>query len=133
MATIPNSAIGQAENANELLAAYFSALTKFAADTNGVTLPPNFATTISGLDYSELHRMSTTRSSDAASFENGAAIENIHMMAAIIRENNLRIKGKVAYYSDASSDYLNESNYYSTMKSFWVNMLNGLYIEGKTS
>jgi hypothetical protein len=133
MALDPDSALGQAETANDKLAEYFSNMGKFASDATGSAVPPDFQETLDEFDYSELHRMSTTRASDSASFQNGAAIENIHMMAAIEREFNLRGKGKVDYYSDAAGDYVNESNFYSTMKSFWVSMLGGTYEEGKTS
>jgi hypothetical protein len=133
MALDPDSALGQAEKANDKLAEYFSNMGKFAADIGGATIPPDFQETLDEFDYSELHRMSTTRAGDSASFQNGAAIENAHAMAAINREFNLRRKGKIDYYSDAASDYTNESNFYSTMKSFWVNMLSGNYEEGKTS
>lgn len=133
MALDPDSALGQAESANDSLAGYFSGMNKFASDTTGASIPPDFQSVNDNLDYSELHRMSTTRAADSASFQNGAAIENIHMMAAIQREFNLRSKGKVDYYSDAASDYLDDSNFYATMKTFWVSMLGGVYEEGKTS
>ncbi len=133
MALDPNSVAGQAETANNKLAEYFSELNKFAADTAGLLVPPDFNDYLEFLDYSELHRMTTTRIADTASYENGAAIENIHMMVAILREFNLRQKGKIDYYTDSETDYMQESNYYSTMKVFWVNMLSGLYEEGKTS
>jgi hypothetical protein len=133
MASDPNSAVGQAENANELLAGYFADMNKFVSDITGTEIPPDVSEIVSKLDFSELHRMATTRASDSSSFENGAAIENIHMMAAITREFNLRSKSKIDYYADGSSDYMNESNFYSTMKSFWTSMIIGLHEEGKTS
>lgn len=129
----PNSALWQSENANEILAAYFAAMNQFASSIDGSSVPPDFEAVITQFDFSELHRMTMVRASDAASFENGAAIENIHLMAAVKREYGLRTKGKVEYYADATSDYLNDSNFYSSMKSFWVNMMRGLYEEGKTS
>jgi hypothetical protein len=132
MAIDINSAVGQAENANDKLAQFFSDMNKFVKDLTGATLPPEFADTVSEFDYSELHRMTISRISDSASFENGAAIENIHQMTAIMREYNLRQKGRLQYYTDAESEYLTESDYYSAAKVFWVNMLSGLYDEGKT-
>jgi hypothetical protein len=129
----PNSAIGQAETANDKLAQYFSDMNKFVGDNTGSILPPDFQDIINSFDYSELLRMTISRAGDSASFENGAAIENIHHMVAIMREYSLRQKGKIDYYSDAETDFLDESNFYSTLKVFWVNMLSGFYEEGKTS
>jgi hypothetical protein len=132
MALDPGSAVGQAETANDTLAGFFSDLNKFVRDLTGATLPPEFSDLVDSLDYSELLRMTTSRVSDAASFENGAAIENVHLMVAIVREYNLRSKSKLDYYNDAQSDYLSESTYYSAAKVFWVNMISGLYDSGKT-
>jgi hypothetical protein len=133
MALDPGSVSGQVDSVTNKLAEYFSNMRKFVADSTGVELPPDFDEYVNELDYSELYRMTNTRYSDSASFENGAAIEVIHMLAAIVREYTLRTKGKIDYYSDAESEYLTESNYYSTMRVFWMNMINGNYIEGKTS
>ena len=110
MALDPNSAVGQAESSNDKLAKFFSDLNKFVKDLTGTVLPPEFDDVATALDFSELHRMSTSRVADSASFENGAAIENIHLMVAINREFNLRSKTKLDYYSDAENDYLQESN-----------------------
>jgi hypothetical protein len=94
-------------------------------------LPPDFSDYIEDFDYSELLRMSTTRASDSSSFENGAAIENIHMMVGISREYSLRRKGKSSYYADASSEASRESDYYATSKVFWVKTLNNNFIDGE--
>lgn len=133
MALDPNSALGQAETANTKLAEYFNAMNKFLMDSSGTVLPPDFQDFVESLQYTELHRMAATRASDASSYENGAAIENIHHMVAIIREFGLRRKGKLAYYSDGATEALKESNYYASSKVFWVNMLNGIYTEGQAS
>lgn len=130
MAVDQNSAVGQAETANNQLAAYFSLMNKYIGSGGNL---PNFNDYVSTFDFSELHRMSTSRAGDTASYQNGAAIENINQMIAINREYDLRTKGKQAYYSDAESDFMQESNYYSTLMVFWVNMLNNIYEEGKTS
>jgi hypothetical protein len=127
MALDPNSAIGQAETANSLLAEYFNNMNKFLLDSTGAVLPPDVETFINSLDYSELHRLTSIRATDASSYENGAAIENIHQMVAVIREYSLRRKSKNDYYVDGASEALTESNFYSTSKVFWVNMLNGIY------
>ena len=133
MAIDPGSVVGQVEAANDKLAEYFSNMAKFTTDFLGTDFAPDFEDYVDVLDYSELNRMVRTRFSDSASFENGAAIENISMMVAITREYNLRSKNKMDYYADASSEYSSESNYYSTMKIFWMNMIRGNYVEGKTS
>lgn len=133
MALDPGSVSGQIDASATALAEYFSKLRKFVADSTGAQLPPDFEEYLDRLNFDELYRMTNTRFSDSASFENGAAIEVIHTMASIIREYSMRDKGKIAYYSDAEGDYLNESNFYSTMRVFWINMINGNYVEGKTS
>lgn len=125
-----NSAIGQAENANAKLAEYFSDLSKFL---QGLGALPDFNDFISTFDFSELHRIALLRSGDSASYENGAAIENIHSMVGINREFGLRQKNKIEYYADASSEARTESDLYATAKVFWVNMLSGIYIEGESS
>lgn len=133
MALDPGSAAGQVNEANSKLSEYFSNLRKFVMDDTGETVPPDFKDYVESLDYSELLNMVSARYSDSASFENGAAIENISTMVSILREYGLRNKGKIEYYSDASADYLSESNFYATMNVFWVNMINKNYIEGTTS
>lgn len=134
MATIdPNSATGQSQNANTLLASYFNDLYKYLADTTGSVTAPDFSSVSDGFDYSELLRMATVRAGDAASYESGAAVENVNTMVAITREFTMRQKTKVDYYADGGIDAMNESNFYAAMKSFWVGMLNGNYKEGTTS
>lgn len=130
MALDPNSAIGQSETANNALAGYFAALSTAMEDDTGAQPIPSTDDLVAEFDYSELLRMATTRASDSASYENGAAVENIHMMAAIDREYSLRTKSKLDYYTDAAAEFLDESNFYATMKVYWVNMLNGIYKEG---
>lgn len=126
MALDPGSALGQAENANSQLADYFNKLNKFLS---GSGAPPDFEDYVGTLDYSELHRMTSLRATDASSYENGAAIENIHLMAAVIREYGMRRKNKLDYYSNAETDAMNESNFYAASKTYWVSMLNGNYSE----
>jgi hypothetical protein len=133
MAIDSGSVLGQVDNINSKLAEYFSNLLKFVEGSSSLVFAPDFREYVALLDYSEVYRMATTRYQDSASFENGAAIENIHMVVAITREFSLRSKGKLEYYSDARSDYMSESNYYSTMQVFWTSMIKGNYVEGKTS
>jgi hypothetical protein len=133
MALDSNSALGQAETANEKLAEYFNDLYKYLRDTTGTVLPPDFVTVAETLDYSELHRMTYVRAEDSASYENGAAIENTHQMIAFVREYNMANKRKSDFYVDASAEANRESEYYSNMKVFWVSMLRGIYVEGGTS
>lgn len=133
MAIDPHSVLGQAQNANSLLAAYFSAMNKFAADVTGSTPLPDVTDVTNGLDYSELLRMAMSRTADSASYENGAAIENISHIVAIEREYSMRIKGKVNFYSDAATDFMSDSNFYSTRMVYWVNMLSGIYSETATN
>jgi hypothetical protein len=77
--------------------------------------------------------MTFVRTNDAASYENGAAIENVHQMVAIIREFDMASKRKVDYYVDAGAEANRESDYYANMKVFWSSMLRGNYVEGATS
>lgn len=131
MALDPNSAIGQAEVANAKLAEYFNAIYKYLVDTTGILPMPDFNEFVQSFDFTELHRLAVTRASDAASYENGATVENIHHMVAIIREHELRRKNKISYYLDGAADNMNESNFYSTMKVVWTAMLSGKYTEGQ--
>lgn len=127
-----NSATGQTETAYDGFADYFNQMNKYLQNTDGSILPPDFSDIASTLDYSELHRVAMTRAGDNASYENGAALENINHIAAIIREFDIRRKGKVGYYSDAVSESRNESDYYVTSKVLWSNMLNGNFSQGET-
>lgn len=133
MALDSNSSLGQAENSNQALAEFFNALSKHLADPEGAALPPEFRDILDKLDYSELHRTTFVRANDAASYENGAAIENVHQMAALLREYGMASKRKSDYYREGASEADRESIYYSNMKVFWVSMLNGNYKEGATS
>ena len=133
MAIDSNSPLGQAENSNQSLAGFFNALSKHLADPTGTMPPPEFRDIVESLDYSELHRMTFVRSGDAASHENGAAIENVHQMAALTREYGMASKTKSDYYTDGAAEADRESVFYSNMKVFWVSMLSGNYKEGTTS
>ncbi len=133
MAVDANSVLGQSETANEELAGFFNDLNKYLLDTTGAIKPPEFIKIIEKLDYSELHRMTFVRSNDAASYENGAAIENVHQMVALIREYSMANKRKTDIYVDAGSESNRESEFYSNMKVFWSSMLRGSYVEGATS
>lgn len=133
MALDSNSALGQAESANDELASFFNDLSKYLVDTTGSITPPDFQTVIDTLDYSELHRLTFVRVNDAASYENGAAIENVHQMVALIREFGMASKRKTDYYRDSASEANRESDFYANMKVFWVSMLKGNYVEGATS
>ena len=133
MAQDANGVLGQAETANEEMASFFNKLNKYLVDDTGLVLPPVFQEVVDKLDYSELHRMTFVRTNDAASYENGAAIENVHQMVAIIREFDMASKRKVDYYVDAGAEANRESDYYANMKVFWSSMLRGNYVEGATS
>lgn len=133
MALDSNSPLGQAEVSNQALAEFFNTLSKHLADPAGTALPPEFRDVVEKLDYSELHRMTFIRANDAASYENGAAIENVHQMTALLREFNMASKKKSDYYRDGASEADRESIFYSNMKVFWVSMLSGNYKEGATS
>ncbi len=54
-------------------------------------------------------------------------------MVAFIREFNMASKRKSDYYTDAAAEASRESDYYASMKVFWVSMLKGIYVEGATS
>jgi hypothetical protein len=112
------------------MAAFYNDLYKYLKDDTGNVEPPDFSDVIDVLDYSELHRMTYIRATDSASYENGAAIENVHQMAALIREYDISSKRKSDYYTDASAEANRESDYYANMKTFWVSMLGGIYVEG---
>ena len=128
------SPVDQAGTINTNLAQYFDSMQKFSSSSDGSAPLPDFnKDVIEGIDYSELLRMTTTCASDAASYTNGAAIENVNHMVALNREFGLRSKTKLQYYADAQSDYLNESNFYAAMSTFWTNMMIGAYTDGKTS
>jgi hypothetical protein len=130
MATVdPNSVLGQIQTLNNTLSAYFQAMAAFANDTTGSTQLPDFSTVADGLDHSELLRMTNSRTSDSASFQNGAAIENLSHSVAIIREYNMRTKSKVEFYQDAGTDFASDSGYYATKSSYYSSMLNGFYKE----
>jgi hypothetical protein len=133
MAIDANGVLGQAETANEELAGYFNDLNKYLTDDTGEVLPPDFQKVIDKLDYSELHRMTFVRVNDAASYENGAAIENVHQMVALSREFDMANKRKTDYYVDAGEESNRESDFYANMKVFWSSMLRGNYVEGATS
>lgn len=122
MATDPNSAVGQVQNINNALAQYFSDMTKYLG--SGGTCP-DIKTYLSGLDYSELHRLSDQAQEGSSNYPNGAAIETIHHINAVFREYGLRTKSKSEYYGDGASDAVTESNFYATVKTVYASMILG--------
>lgn len=130
----PTTAVGQAQTTYNNLSIYFDALNDFVSDDTGATLPPDCdATLVSLFNYDQLLTMTQARTSDVASYQNGAAIESVHTMVGIEREFGLRQKTKLDYYSDAQDDYSNESDYWDAMSVFYVSMLLNVYKEGQTS
>lgn len=126
----PNSAIGQAQDANNAFAEFFAGVYQFLA--NGGSCP-EFSDFLERMDYSELLRIAVSGQTGSPSYPGAAAVENVHQIVAVLREYGLRTKGKNQYYEDGQSDVLNESNFYATMKIHWVSMLNGVYVAGATS
>ena len=121
-----NSTFTQAQSNHKYLAAYFLAMNSFVTDDTGATLPPDCSETlVSLLNMADLVTMTQARADDTASFQNGAAIESVHNVVSVVREFELRSKTKLAYYSDASADYMNDSNYWSTISAYYNNILSG--------
>lgn len=128
--TDPHAALGQAQSANGAFAQFFAGVSQ--ALTSG-SATPEFSDFTGQLDYSELLRLSKTDELNSASYPGAAAVENIHQMAAVLREYGLRTKGKNQYYQDGISDAQNESDFYNNQKTHYAGMLQGLYTEGSTS
>ena len=132
MSTVdPNSAIGQSQTGYNTFAQFFSDLEAYLLGSS--TTCPEFSDYVSNLDYSELHRVALTGQIGSASYPGAAAVENVHHMTAINREYGIRQKSKADYYDDGQTDSGNESDFYATMKSYYVNMLQGNYQPGATS
>lgn len=125
----PNSAIGQAQSANNVFAQFFSDVYQAHFGTGDF---PEFSDVVASLDYSELHRIAVNGQMGNANYSDAAAIDNVHQMVAVGREYGLRTKGKLQYYGDGQNDALNESNFHATMKTMYVNMLRGVFVPGGT-
>jgi hypothetical protein len=125
-----NSAVGQVQKANKIFADFFAAI--------GAALPdggafPEFSESLANLDYSELLRTARMGQTGSANYPGAAAVENVHHIAAVMREYGLRSKGKSQYYDDGEADCENETEFYTAMSTFYTNMLQGVYTEGATS
>ena len=129
--TDPNSAVGQSQTGYTALSSYYQAVYQFLL--GNTTTCPEFSDYTDKLDYSELHRVALTSQIGSANYPGGAAVENVHHLAAASREYTIRQKRKSDYYLDGQTDAGNESNYYSTMKTYYGNMLQGVYAPGSTS
>jgi hypothetical protein len=127
MAIDPNSAVGQTQNIYNALAQYFSDMTNY--QLNGGACP-DFNTYITSISYTEIHRTTSMAQSGSSNYPNGAAIESIHHIASVLREFAIRTKSKADYYSDSITDMTNESNYYSTLKTYMVSTLSGSVTPG---
>jgi hypothetical protein len=129
--TDPNSAIGQSNTGYNTFSQFYSDLEAFLLGNS--TTCPEFSDYVSNLDYSELHRVALTSQIGSANYPGGAAVENVHHMAAANREYGIRQKSKADYYADGQTDSGNESDYYSAMMTYYGNMLQGVYAAGSTS
>src|SRR5579859_2539838 len=127
MAIDANSSVGQAQTIYNQLAKYFSDMTTYLQSGGAC---PNFSTYLTGVDYSELHRMTDQSQSGSANYPNGAAIESIHHITAVIREFGILTKSKADYYADGMNDSTDESNYYATLKTSTVSTLSGIVNPG---
>lgn len=128
--TDPHSAVGQVQAANNTFSEFFAAVAAYLSD-GGVC--PEFSDSVASLDYSELLRTAKMGQTGSANYPGAAAVENVHQIAAVVREYGLRSKGKAQYYDDGQSDAANESDFYDSMSSFYSSMLQGVYAEGATS
>lgn len=61
----------------------------------------------------------------AASYSNGALIDTAHLASAIIREFNMRTKGKVAYFADAEDDAAKVTDYMNVVYGKYLNYYRG--------
>jgi hypothetical protein len=129
--TDPNSAIGQSNTGYNTFSQFYSDLEAFLLGNS--TTCPEFSDYVNNLDYSELHRVALTSQIGSANYPGGAAVENVHHMAAANREYGIRQKSKADYYADGQTDSGNESDYYSAMMTYYGNMLQGVYAAGSTS
>jgi hypothetical protein len=129
--TDPNSAIGQSNAGFGAFTQFYAALEAFLLGNS--TTCPEFSDYLASLDYSELHRVALTSQIGSANYPGGAAVENVHHMAAATREYGIRQKSKADYYADGQTDSGNESGYYSAMTTYYGNMLQGVYAPGSTS
>ena len=125
-----NSAIGQVQTANNAFAQFFSSVNQALSSGGNF---PEFSDSLASLVYTELHRMAINGQLKNANYPDAAAIENVHHIIAVQREYGLRYKNKNQYYSDGAADALNESNYYATIKTLYINMLRGVFTPGETT
>jgi hypothetical protein len=127
----PNSAVGQSQTGFNAFSQFYAALEAFLLGNS--TTCPEFSDYTSQVNYTELHRIALTSQIGSANYPGGAAVENVHHMAAVTREYSIRQKSKADYYADGQTDSGNESSYYSAMSSYYTNMLQGIYAPGSTS
>lgn len=125
----PNTPIGQSDKIFGALADYFLNVASSARDGSEY---PTLSDALSGIDYTELHRMARNRVTAGSSMATGAAIEATAMAAAVLREYGIRVKNKAAYYGDHASESLVESDMYTAMQLNFASYLRGGHSQGAT-
>lgn len=127
MAFDVNSPLGQCEQIYNSLSQFYT-LTAGAVQNGGSF--PKVSDIASSLEYTELHRYAYNNSDSSANFMTGSAVETVHLAASVLREYGMRIRSKSEYYAEGFDDHSRESDYYKSMSSFNVGMLQGNYTDG---
>lgn len=102
---------------------YYSALSLNLTSTTNTL--PMFSDVIGSFDYSEILRHALDSQKVSANFISGALVDTVHDMMAVQREFTIRTKGRAAYFSDAVSDTLIDSNYYDAFNVKNLNLFKG--------
>lgn len=105
------------------LTTYFTALS--ANFANPALAMPSFEDYIGALGYNVLLTEAQAGAQRAASYSTGALVDTVHMIAAIQREFNMRVKTKAQYFLNANEDTNKVVDFVEFMSAKYSNYMRG--------
>lgn len=114
--------LGQLKANNEVLSAYFKALAQYLRAGGS---HPSLDSVVDSIDYSELLRRATQDANGTADAATAAAVEEVHVAVATLREISMASRTKNELYLAMSSEDDMLSEYHLDKAKFHSSLLEG--------
>jgi hypothetical protein len=105
------------------LSTYFSRLQLYL--NNPTNTPPSFEDFVELLNYEDVLTDALRGENRTASFVTGALADVVHIVIAIKREFNMRVKTKALYYVDGETDAAQVDDFYTALYAEYINFFRG--------
>lgn len=117
------SSFTELDTLEEKLVDYFDKVLANVSDPTKAL--PSFEDYVLDLSYDVLLTEAQAGAQRAASYSTGALVDTVHLIAAIIREFNMRTKTKAQYFLDAEDDNARVIDFIEFLHAKYKNYLRG--------